>query len=503
MSALTDPSTDASYGYYAPYGQQGAADATWGGRTGFTALDDPLFGALPGTEDPSYQSMPGHEPGMHADYGAQQGHSAGYEGYTAQTWPTEATDTSAYGVPLGYDTTGAYDTGYATGYETTYGTAEYTYAQQGEYTPYPEYGTTGYAQEQHQHASFEPHAQHHSEPHHAEQEQAHGHDADFDFVFAPDPADAENAETSDYETSDYGTSDYGTADPEASDGGGFSGSEFGDSEFDDSGDGTEHDEPAPASASSSASSSHTPVRNRRRRAAKRSALLTVAVPSACVMGVAAVAAATVVVPDSDSKDSGSRTQADSPSVSTKTTNTKLDQQLTNMAADAGDFADRASRTQERIDLKERQAQEKKRKELEAARKEAMRPKVFIPVTRHGLSAMFGQSGVNWMALHTGIDFPVSMGTPVMAATDGTVRTQWNSAYGNMAIVTAPDGTETWYCHLSSTRIRGGSVKAGDVIAYSGSSGNSTGPHLHFEVHPGGGAAVDPLQWLLNKGLDPR
>jgi murein DD-endopeptidase MepM/ murein hydrolase activator NlpD len=90
----------------------------------------------------------------------------------------------------------------------------------------------------------------------------------------------------------------------------------------------------------------------------------------------------------------------------------------------------------------------------------------------------------------------------MAATDGTVRTQWNSAYGNMAIVTMADGTETWYCHLSSTKIRSGPVKAGDVIAYSGNSGNSTGPHLHFEVRPGGGAAIDPLPWLRSHGLDP-
>jgi murein DD-endopeptidase MepM/ murein hydrolase activator NlpD len=127
----------------------------------------------------------------------------------------------------------------------------------------------------------------------------------------------------------------------------------------------------------------------------------------------------------------------------------------------------------------------------------------LPVTEKGLSAYFGQAGVNWMSVHTGIDFPVSYGTPVMAATDGTVRTQWNSSYGNMAIVTSPDGTETWYCHLSSTKIRSGSVKAGEVIAYSGNSGNSTGPHLHFEVRPAGGAAIDPLQWLLAKGLDPR
>ncbi|MFE0602637.1 M23 family metallopeptidase [Streptomyces sp. NPDC058892] len=246
--------------------------------------------------------------------------------------------------------------------------------------------------------------------------------------------------------------------------------------------------------------------SRRRTPAKRSALLTVAVPSACVMGVAGVAAASVgglTGTDKPGEDTTTMAAPDPASVKPVAANTKLDTQLVALSADAGDFADRASRTQERIDLRERQEEEKKRKAEEAAAKEAARPKFAIPVGQHGLSASFGQAGGMWMSVHTGIDFPVSYGTPVMAATDGTVRTQYNSAYGNMAIVTAPDGTETWYCHLSSTKIRGGKVKAGDVIAYSGNSGNSTGPHLHFEVRPGGGSAIDPLAWLRSKGLDPR
>ncbi|MFJ1898345.1 peptidoglycan DD-metalloendopeptidase family protein [Streptomyces sp. NPDC088115] len=246
-------------------------------------------------------------------------------------------------------------------------------------------------------------------------------------------------------------------------------------------------------------------RSRRRSPAKRSALLTIAVPSACVMSVAGIAAASVGGMgggEEKTDDTTTMAAADPGTVTPVAANNKLDTQLANLSADAENFAGRASRTQERIDLKERQAAERKKREEEAARKEALRPKYVIPVKEHGLSAYFGQAGVNWMSVHTGIDFPVQYGTPVMAATDGTVRTQYNTAYGNMAIVTMADGTETWYCHLSSTRIRSGHVKAGDVIAYSGNSGNSTGPHMHFEVRPGGGAAVDPLPWLRSHNVDP-
>ncbi|MFJ5261373.1 M23 family metallopeptidase [Streptomyces sp. NPDC088387] len=243
-------------------------------------------------------------------------------------------------------------------------------------------------------------------------------------------------------------------------------------------------------------------RSRRRAPAKRSALLTVAVPSACVMGVAGIAAASVGSITDDTKEA-TTTAADAQPVKPSAANNKLDTQLASLTAEAGDFADRASRTQERIDLKAEQAAEKKRAAEEAARKERLRPKFALPVAQHGLSAYYGQAGINWMSVHSGVDFPVSYGTTVMAATDGTVRTQWNSAYGNMMIVTAMDGTETWYCHLSTYQVASGTtVKAGDPIAYSGNSGNSTGPHLHFEVRPGGGSAIDPLSWLRSHGLDP-
>ncbi|MFF9406606.1 M23 family metallopeptidase [Streptomyces anandii] len=260
--------------------------------------------------------------------------------------------------------------------------------------------------------------------------------------------------------------------------------------------------PAAAPAPGPRASSRGGSRSRRRTPAKRSALLTVAVPSVCVMGVAGIAAASVGGLGSDTKDT-SAAASDAQPVHPSTANNKLDTQLQGLSAGADDFADRASRTQERIDLKAQQAAEKKKAAEEAARKERLRPKFVLPVTQRGLSAYFGQAGVNWMSVHTGIDFPVSYGTTVMAATDGTVRTQWNSAYGNMLIVTAKDGTETWYCHLSSYRVPSGTVvKAGTPIAYSGNSGNSTGPHLHFEVRPAGGSPIDPLPWLRSHGLDP-
>ncbi|MGW4442452.1 M23 family metallopeptidase [Streptomyces sp. NPDC004682] len=243
-------------------------------------------------------------------------------------------------------------------------------------------------------------------------------------------------------------------------------------------------------------------RSRRRTPAKRSALLTVAVPSVCVMGVAGIAAASVGNLTDDAQET-SATASDAHTVKPSVANSKLDSQLKTLSAGVDDFTDRASRTQERIDLKAQQAQEKKEAAAEAARKERLRPKFVLPVAQKGLSAYFGQAGVNWMSVHTGIDFPVSYGTTVMAATDGVVSTKWNSAYGNMMIITAKDGTETWYCHLSSYRVASGTaVKAGQPVAFSGNSGNSTGPHLHFEVRPGGGAAIDPLPWLRSHGLDP-
>jgi murein DD-endopeptidase MepM/ murein hydrolase activator NlpD len=103
-------------------------------------------------------------------------------------------------------------------------------------------------------------------------------------------------------------------------------------------------------------------------------------------------------------------------------------------------------------------------------------------------------------LHTGIDFPVPYGTPVGAAGVGTVIfAGYNSGgYGNLVVVQHRLGYSTWYAHLSSIAVSvGAAVEGGTRIGYVGSTGNSTGPHLHFEVRRYD-TPIDPLPMLLDQ-----
>lgn len=87
--------------------------------------------------------------------------------------------------------------------------------------------------------------------------------------------------------------------------------------------------------------------------------------------------------------------------------------------------------------------------------------------------------------HTGIDFSVSLNTPVYATADGVVEYAsmgWNGGYGGLVRVTHSFGFKTYYAHLNSLLVSNGQfVKKGQIIAYSGNTGVSTGPHLHYEV----------------------
>ena len=101
--------------------------------------------------------------------------------------------------------------------------------------------------------------------------------------------------------------------------------------------------------------------------------------------------------------------------------------------------------------------------------------------------------------HQGVDFPAPGGTPVTAAGVGTVRDAGYNAfgYGNLVVVSHRLGFETWYAHLSSISVvRGQPVSGGVVIGRVGSTGHSTGPHLHWEVRLNG-TPIDPLPRLLN------
>jgi murein DD-endopeptidase MepM/ murein hydrolase activator NlpD len=121
-----------------------------------------------------------------------------------------------------------------------------------------------------------------------------------------------------------------------------------------------------------------------------------------------------------------------------------------------------------------------------------------------LTARFGQCSGLWSHCHTGLDFAAPEGTPILALANGTVTTtDWAGAYGNRTIVTLEDGTEIWYCHQSAFGSKvGDQVVGGQPIGFVGTTGNSTGPHLHLEVRPGGGDAVDPFQALTVHGLQP-
>jgi murein DD-endopeptidase MepM/ murein hydrolase activator NlpD len=105
-------------------------------------------------------------------------------------------------------------------------------------------------------------------------------------------------------------------------------------------------------------------------------------------------------------------------------------------------------------------------------------------------------GMRWGRLHAGIDISVPEGTPIRAADSGTVVLMgWVGGYGNYTCIQHTSSMSTCYGHQSSfATSNGASVSQGQVIGYSGNTGNSTGPHLHFEVRIGG-SPVDPMGYL--------
>ncbi|MFD3535778.1 M23 family metallopeptidase [Streptomyces sp. NPDC058664] len=137
------------------------------------------------------------------------------------------------------------------------------------------------------------------------------------------------------------------------------------------------------------------------------------------------------------------------------------------------------------------------------------PSWVKPVTSYTLTASYNQGGAMWSHKHSGQDFAVPVGTPVKAAGSGTVVKAGPNgggdgpAYGNAIVVKHANGTYSQYAHLSKIKAYvGQKVAAGQQIALSGNTGNSSGPHLHFEIRttPNYGTAVNPAAFLRSHGV---
>jgi murein DD-endopeptidase MepM/ murein hydrolase activator NlpD len=139
---------------------------------------------------------------------------------------------------------------------------------------------------------------------------------------------------------------------------------------------------------------------------------------------------------------------------------------------------------------------------------AMRP--LVPVfnvmwpTRGEITTYFGEVGRYSPRGHAGLDVAAPEGTPILAIDDGEIlKAYWNSdGYGGLVIIAHTSGYETWYGHLDSFSVAPGErVKRGQRIGEMGSTGFSTGPHLHFEVREDG-QLLDPLKFLREGDLKP-
>ncbi|MER6447274.1 transglycosylase family protein [Streptomyces venezuelae] len=122
-----------------------------------------------------------------------------------------------------------------------------------------------------------------------------------------------------------------------------------------------------------------------------------------------------------------------------------------------------------------------------------------------LGTAYRVSGSSWSSgYHTGVDFPVATGTTVKSVGPGeVVSAGWAGAYGYQVVIRHTDGRYSQYAHLSALGVKAGQqVSGGQRIGRSGSTGNTTGPHLHFEMRtgPGYGSDIDPLKYLRGHGV---
>ncbi|MFF8227495.1 transglycosylase family protein [Streptomyces caelestis] len=158
------------------------------------------------------------------------------------------------------------------------------------------------------------------------------------------------------------------------------------------------------------------------------------------------------------------------------------------------------------DRAEERAEERAKDESKerAARSTTARQGLVAPVSA-SLGTPYRKAGSSWSkGYHTGVDFPVPTGTSVKSVASGSVVSAgWGGSYGYQVVIRHGDGRYSQYAHLSAISVRDGqTVSAGQRIGRSGSTGNSSGPHLHFEVRtgPGFGTDVDPIAYLRAGGV---
>jgi murein DD-endopeptidase MepM/ murein hydrolase activator NlpD len=137
----------------------------------------------------------------------------------------------------------------------------------------------------------------------------------------------------------------------------------------------------------------------------------------------------------------------------------------------------------------------------AASRAAREPKTVLP-TQGRLTTCYC---MRWGQMHWGLDLAAPLGTPILAAADGVVlRAGPASGFGNAVYIQDADGNVHIYGHMRYYEVRAGDVvHAGDQIAKVGNQGQSTGPHLHYEIHRGGieGRPMNPQDWLAERGVE--
>ncbi|WP_345983738.1 transglycosylase family protein [Streptomyces sp. DSS69] len=153
---------------------------------------------------------------------------------------------------------------------------------------------------------------------------------------------------------------------------------------------------------------------------------------------------------------------------------------------------------------QKRAEEKKAQQKQASAERAVKHSGMSAPVAASTGTAYRQAGSWSSGYHTGVDFPVPTGTSVKAVAAGRiVSAGWAGAYGYEVVIRHEDGRYSQYAHLSALHVKEGqSVSGGQRIARSGSTGNSTGPHLHFEVRlgPGYGSDIDPLAYLRAGGV---